>query len=93
MNRRILASTLINTRMQRNVSQIRLAKEAGISRYRLSLFEQGLHDLTHDEFKAIRKALRKFEPLPTLDVGNSPDVLDLGHIPEIKVPCILRKAI
>jgi predicted transcriptional regulator len=40
------------------ISQIQLAREAGVSRFRIYLFEAGVLELRPDEIKAITDALR-----------------------------------
>lgn len=71
----------INTRTMRGLSQVRIAKETGMSRYRLSLYEQGLGDLTEGEFRRLERCLKMFDEKPTLDLTPK------------KPTTILRKAV
>lgn len=51
---------LISIRKKLAVSQMALAKESSVSRFRISLFESGyINELTEDELVAIKNVLKK----------------------------------
>lgn len=50
---------LKKTREKHNLTQMQLAKLAGMGRYNISLAETGMRDLTKEEKTKIKKALTK----------------------------------